>query len=124
MRAHLVEAAETTLRMEGAPEREALRERATALEMLAFLEAAQPSGMPMMGALADLGEARALERETTILVGPTKAAEPQSRRDSETRPPHLVVAETEDGHGSAETNPVVVGMTEWQVEAKTRTVLR
>jgi hypothetical protein len=110
--------------MEGAPRRKALRERATALEMLASLEAAQPSGMPMMGALADLGVAGALERRTTILVGPTKAAEPQSRRDSETRPPHLVVAETEDGYGAAETNLVVVGMTGWEVEAKTGTVLR
>jgi hypothetical protein len=108
--------------MEGAPKRKALRERATAPEMLAFLEAAQPSGMPMMGALADPGVAGALERRTTILatqpsgmpmVGPTKTAEPQSRRDSETRPPHLVVAETEDGHGAAETNPVVIGTTGW-----------
>jgi hypothetical protein len=99
--------------MEGAPRRKALRERATALEMLAFLEAAQPSGMPIKGALTDLGVAGALERKTTILVGPTKAAEPQSRRDSETRPPHLVIAETEDGNGAAETNPVVVGISGW-----------
>jgi hypothetical protein len=99
--------------MEGAPRRKALRERATALEMLTFLEATQPSGIPMMGMLADLGVAGALERETTILVGPTKAAEPQSKRDSEIRPPHLVIAETEDGHGAAETNPVAVGMTGW-----------
>jgi hypothetical protein len=47
------------------------------------------------------------------MVGPTKAAEPRSRRDSETGHPHLVVAETEYGHGAAETNPVVVGMTGW-----------
>jgi hypothetical protein len=82
--------------MEGAREKKALRERAIALEMLALLGATEPSGMPMMGALADLGMVGALERKTTILVGPTKAAEPDFRRDSETRPPHLVVAETED----------------------------
>jgi hypothetical protein len=105
--------------VEGAPGRKALRERAIALEMLALLEATQPSGMPMMGALADLGVAGALERRTPIMatqpsstpvVGPTKAAEPQSRRDRDTRHPHLVVAETEDRHGAAETTPVVVGM--------------
>jgi hypothetical protein len=99
--------------MEGAPERKALREGAIALQMLALLEATQPSGMPMMGALADLGVVGALERRTTILVRPTKAAEPQSRRDSETGHPHLVVAETEDGYGAGETNSVVVGMTRW-----------
>jgi hypothetical protein len=108
--------------VKGAPERKALRERAIALEMLALLEATQPSGMPMMEALADQEVARALERRTTILatqpsgmpmIGPTKAAEPQSRRDSETGHPHLVVAETKDGPGAAETNPVVVGMTGW-----------
>jgi hypothetical protein len=44
---------------------------------------------------------------------PTKLAEPQSRRDSETGHPHLIIAEMEDGHGAAETNPVVVGMTVW-----------
>jgi hypothetical protein len=106
--------------MEGAPERKALRERATALEMLAFLEARLLSGMPMIGALADPGIAGAFERRTTILetqpsgmpMGePTKLAEPQSRRDSETGHPHRAVAETEDGHGAEETNPVVVGMT-------------
>jgi hypothetical protein len=105
--------------MEGAPERKALRVRAIALEMLALLEATQPAGMPMMGALADLGMARTLERRIMILatqpsgmpmIGPTKLAEPQSRRDSETGHLHLVVAETEDRHGAAETNPVVVGM--------------
>jgi hypothetical protein len=99
--------------MEGAPERKALRERAIALEMLALVEAAQPSGIPMMGAFADLGVAGALGRRTTTLVGPTKAAQPQSRRDSETGHPHPVVAETEDRHEAAETNPVVVGMTVW-----------
>jgi hypothetical protein len=99
--------------MKGAPERKALRERVIALEMLAFLEATQSSGMPMMGALADLGVTGALERRATILEGPTKAVEPQSRRDSETGHPHLVVAETEDGRGAGETNPVVVGMTGW-----------
>jgi hypothetical protein len=108
--------------MEGAPGRKALRERTIALEMLALLEATQPSGMPMRRALTDLGVAGALERRTTILarppsgtpmVGSTKSAEPQSRRDSETGHPHLVVAETEDGHGAAETNPVVVKMTGW-----------
>jgi hypothetical protein len=108
--------------MEGVRERKALRERAIALEMLALLESTQPSCIPMIGALADLGVGRALERRTTILatqpsgtpmVGPTKAAEPQSRRDSETGHPHLVVAETEDGHAAGETNPVVVGMTGW-----------
>jgi hypothetical protein len=108
--------------MEGVPERKALGERAMALEMLAFLEATQPPGMPMIGTLADLELVGALERRTTILatqpsgmpmVGPTKTAEPQSRRDSETGHPHLVVAETEDGHGAAETNPVVVGMRGW-----------
>jgi hypothetical protein len=108
--------------MEGAPERKALRERVIALEMLALLEATQTSGMPMMGALADLGVAEALERRTTTLVKPTKAAEPQSRRDSETGHPHLVVAKTEDGHGAAEKNPVVVGMRGWWVEAKARIV--
>jgi hypothetical protein len=105
--------------MEGASERRTWRERAIALEMLALLEATQPSDMPIIGALADLGVARALERRTTILatqpsgtpmVGPTEAAEPQSRRDCETGHAYLVVAETEDGHGAAETNPVVVGM--------------
>jgi hypothetical protein len=54
--------------MEGAPERKALRKRVTALEMLAFPEATQPSGMPMIGALADLGMAGVLERRTTILA--------------------------------------------------------
>jgi hypothetical protein len=105
--------------MEGAPERKAMRERAIALEMLAFLEATQPSGMPMMETLADPGMSEALERGTTILttqpsgmpmVGATKAAESRSRRDSETGHPHLVVAEMEDGHGATGTNPVVVGM--------------
>jgi hypothetical protein len=79
--------------MEGAPERKALRERAITLEMLEFLEATQPLGMP--------------------IVRPTKAAELQSGRDSEIGHPHLVVAETEDGHGAGETNPVLVGMTGW-----------
>jgi hypothetical protein len=106
--------------MGGARERKALREKALVLEMLASLEATQPSGMPMIGALADSGVAGVLERRTTILltqpsgmpmVGPTKLAEPQSRRDSETGHPHLVVAETKDGHEAGETNPVVVGMT-------------
>jgi hypothetical protein len=108
--------------MKGAPERKALRERAVALEMLAFPETTQPPGMPTIGPLADLGVAGALERRTMIqatqpsgipMVGPTKLAEPQSRRGSETGHPHLVVAETEDGHGPAETSPLVVGMTGW-----------
>jgi hypothetical protein len=81
--------------------------------MLEYLEATQPSGMPRIGKSADPGVEVALERETTILVGPTKAAEPQSRRYSETGHPHLVVAETEDGHGAAETTRVVVGMMRW-----------
>jgi hypothetical protein len=108
--------------MEGAPERKALRKRAIALEMLVFLGATQPSGVPMTRLFADLGVVGALNRRTTILatqpsgmpmVGPTKAAEPQFRGDSETGHPHLVVVETEDGHGAAGTNPVVVGMTGW-----------
>jgi hypothetical protein len=99
-----------------------LRERAIALEMLAFQEATQPPGIPMIGTLADLGMAGALKRRTTILAKqpsgmpvaePTKTAEPQSTRDSETGHPHLVVAKTEDGHGAGKTNPAVVGMTGW-----------
>jgi hypothetical protein len=62
------EAAETTLGMKVAPERRALGERVIALEMLALLEATQPSDMPMIGTLADLGVAGALERRTTILA--------------------------------------------------------
>jgi 3-phenylpropionate/cinnamic acid dioxygenase small subunit len=111
-------AAETTLGMEGAPERKALRDRAIALEMLALLEATQPSGMLMMETLADLEMAGAFERRTTILVGSMKAEEPQSRRDNEIGHLRLVVVETEDGHGAAETNPVVVGMTGWRRQGR------
>jgi hypothetical protein len=105
--------------MERAPERKALRERAIALEMLAFLEATQLPGIPMIGTLADPRVAEALKRRTTILatqpsgmpmVWPTKATEPQSRMDSEIGHPHLVVAETEGGHRAAETTRVVEGM--------------
>jgi hypothetical protein len=108
--------------MERALERKALRERVIALEMLALLEATHPSGMPMIKALADLGVAGVLKRKTMILatqpagmpmVGPTRLAEPQSRRDSETGHSHLVVAEIEDGHGAGETNPVVIEITAW-----------
>jgi hypothetical protein len=81
------------------------------LEMLEYIEATQPSGMPMMRKKASPGVAGALDRKTTILVGPTKLAEPQLRRDSSARDPYLVVAKTEGGHGAGETNPVVIGMT-------------
>jgi hypothetical protein len=104
--------------MEGAPERKALRERAVTLVMLEYLEATQPSGMPRVGKSADPGVMVAIWRETTILAGPTKAAKPNSRRDSETGHPHLVVAEKEDEHGAAETTRVVVGMRRRSVEAK------
>ena len=99
--------------MEGAPGKQSLRERAMTMVMSNSLEATQPPGMLMMGTSTDPWLAGALKRETTILVGPTKAAEPQSIRDRESRPPYLVVPETEDGHGAAETKPIVVGTSRW-----------